>query len=285
MAETYCGKSCAECGKRNEMNCPGCKSGPGRQYGGDCELARCVREKGHETCETCAYKGNCGTLRSRDFQPEYRARAIKAEKERKETIARRVPVLGKWLWILFWIVIIANIPSLMTLDMVVEVFPGMLLVGNLLSLIFALSYGLILLKLRSEEDMYRIAGICHLIGAVVSFGLETFTDGGNWTLVISLPVAIVSMVGVYNEYMAHAAVLSGVDNDLSEKWEKLWKWEIGLLAAIAGSILVVLILPLIGAILALGGALGTVVVGIMKVIYLYRSANCFLEYGASLSAS
>lgn len=278
MAETYCGKSCADCSKRNELNCPGCKAGPGRLFKTECELARCAIGKGHESCETCVHRGNCGNLRSRDFQMNYRERALKAEESRKAAIAKRVPVMGKWLWILFWIVIFANIPSLMTLDMVVEVFPGMLLVGNLLTLIFALSYGLVLLKLRSEEDMYRIAGICHLIGAVVSFALDTFTDGEAWTLVISLPGLIVSMVGVYNEYMAHSAVLSGVDNDLSEKWEKLWKWEIGLLAVVLGSILIVFILPVIGAILALGGAIGTAVVGIVKIVYLYRSATCFREY-------
>lgn len=278
MAETWCGKSCAECSKRNELNCPGCKAGPGRMFNTQCDLARCVIDKGHENCETCVHRGNCGTLRSRDFQIEYREQALKAEEGRKAALAKRAPVMGKWLWILFWIVIFANIPSLMTLDMVVEVFPGMLLAGNLLTLVFALSYGLILLKLSSEEDMYRIAGICHLISAVVSLALDIFTNGGAWTLVISIPGLIVSMVGVYNEYMAHSAVLSGVDNDLSEKWEKLWKWEIGLLGAIIGSLLVVLILPLIGAILALGGAIGTVVVGIVKIVYLYRSATCFREY-------
>ena len=52
MAETYCGKSCAECTKKEELNCMGCKTGPGRPFGGDCELAKCVRDKGHETCET-----------------------------------------------------------------------------------------------------------------------------------------------------------------------------------------------------------------------------------------
>ena len=49
MAETYCGKSCAECTKKEQLNCSGCKAGPGRQFGGDCELAKCVRDKGHET--------------------------------------------------------------------------------------------------------------------------------------------------------------------------------------------------------------------------------------------
>ena len=79
MAETYCGKTCAECTKKEQLNCSGCKAGPGRQFGGDCELSKCVRDKGHETCDTCGFKGNCGTLRSRESMPDYRIRKIEAE--------------------------------------------------------------------------------------------------------------------------------------------------------------------------------------------------------------
>lgn len=28
MAETYCGKTCAECTQKEILNCPGCKAGP-----------------------------------------------------------------------------------------------------------------------------------------------------------------------------------------------------------------------------------------------------------------
>lgn len=278
MADTYCGKSCAECSKRNELNCPGCKAGPGRQFNTQCDLARCVREKGHETCETCAYKGNCGTLRSRDFQTEYRKRALDAENSRRASLLARIPILGKWLWILFWLVIPANLAAIMTMDVVVDVLPGLMIPGELLSLATTIAYGLILMKLRDQDDQYRISGICNLVSAAVGFLLNMFTDGSGWTLLVSLPAAIVSMVGVYNEYMAHSAVLSGVDNDLSEKWEKLWKWEIGLLGATFGGVFVAIILPLIGILLTLGGAIGIIVASILKLIYLYRTAKCFREY-------
>lgn len=97
MSETYCGKSCVDCTQKESLNCPGCKAGPGRQFGGDCELAKCVRVKGHETCDTCGFKGNCGTLRSRDRMPDYRIRKIEQEEMRKAAIAKRAPILGKWL--------------------------------------------------------------------------------------------------------------------------------------------------------------------------------------------
>ena len=101
MAETYCGKNCSECSKKEQLNCSGCKAGPGRQFGGDCELAKCIRSKGHESCDTCSFKGNCGTYRNRDSMPDYRIRKIEAEEMRKAAIAKRAPMLGKWLWIIF----------------------------------------------------------------------------------------------------------------------------------------------------------------------------------------
>ena len=281
MAETYCGKNCAECSKREKLNCQGCKAGPGRQFGGDCELAKCVRDKGHETCETCGFKGNCGTLRSRESMPDYRIRKIESKKMRKAAIAKRAPVLGKWLWIIFWLVIPSSIGSIMSHETTAKILPGLLMPGQIINAICSLTYGAILLKLGSEEDRYRTAGICALIAGGVSAVVAIITgtaEEATWTLLFTLPAAVVAMVGEYNEYMAHSAVLSGVDNELSEKWEVLWKWYIGLFLSMFGCIIVMLIAPVLGAIAILGCAIGTVVVSILKLVYLYRTAKIFREY-------
>lgn len=281
MPETYCGKSCAECTKKEQLNCSGCKNGPGRQFGGDCELARCIRSKGHETCDTCGFKGNCGTLRSRESMPDYRIRKIEAEEMRKAAIAKRAPVLGKWLWIIFWLIIPSTIGSLMANETTAKILPGLFMPGQIINAICSLTYGAILLKLGSEDDRYRTAGICALIAgassalaAIINGG----SDGATWILIFTLPAAIVALVGEYNEYMAHSAVLSGVDNELSEKWEVLWKWYIGLFLGMLGCILLMLIAPVLGAIAILGCAIGTVVVGILKLVYLYRTVKIFREY-------
>ena len=281
MAETYCGKTCAECSKREELNCQGCKTGPGRQFGGNCELAKCVRDKGHETCETCGFKGNCGTLRSRESMPDYRIRKIEAEEMRKAAIAKRAPVLGKWLWIIFWLIIPSTIGSIMAHETTAKILPGLFMPGQIINAICSLIYGAILLKLGSEEDRYRTAGICALIAGGVSTVVAFITvaaQEATWTLLFTLPAAVVAMVGEYNEYMAHSAVLSGVDNELSEKWEVLWKWYIGLFLGMFGCIIVMLIIPVLGALAILGCAIGTVVVGILKLVYLYRTAKIFREY-------
>ena len=281
MAETYCGKSCEECTKKEQLNCSGCKTGPGRLFGGDCELAKCVRDKGHETCDTCGFKGNCGTLRSRESMPDYRIRKIEAEAVRKAAIAKRAPVLGKWLWIIFWLVIPSSIGSIMSHETTAKILPGLVMPGQIINAICSLTYGAILLKLGSEEDRYRTAGICALIAGGVSAVVAIITvaaEEATWTLLFTLPAAVVAMVGEYNEYMAHSAVLSGVDNELSEKWEVLWKWYIGLFLGMFGCIIVMLIIPILGAIAILGCAIGTVVVGILKLVYLYHTAKIFREY-------
>ena len=281
MAETYCGKSCEECTKKEQLNCSGCKHGPGRQFCGDCELAKCVRDKGHETCETCGFKGNCGTLRSRESMPDYRIRKIEAEAMRKAAIAKRAPVLGRWLWIIFWLIIPSTIGSIMAHETTAKILPGLVMPGQIINAICSLTYGAILLKLGSEEDRYRTAGICALIAGGVSAVVAIITvaaEEATWTLLFTLPAAVVAMVGEYNEYMGHSAVLSGVDNELSEKWEVLWKWYIGLVLGMFGCIIVMLIIPILGAIAILGCAIGTVVVGILKLVYLYRTAKIFREY-------
>mgnify|MGYP003301995901 CR=1 FL=1 len=281
MAETYCGKICAECIKREELNCQGCKAGPGRQFGGDCELAKCVRDKGHEACETYGFKENCGTLRSHGSMPDYRIRKIEAEEMRKAAIAKRAPILGKWLWIIFWLVISSSIGSIMSHETTAKILPGLVMLGQIINAICSLTYGAILLKLGSEEDRYRTAGICALIAGGVSAVVAIITvaaEEATWTLLFTLPAAVVAMVSEYNEYMAHSAVLSGVDNELSEKWEVLWKWYIGLFLGMIGCILLMLIAPVLGAIVILGCAIGTVVVGILKLVYLYRTAKIFREY-------
>ena len=124
MSETYCGKTCEGCKHKESLNCPGCKAGPGRQHSGDCELAQCCRSKGHERCETCGFNINCGTLRGRESVPEHRRWKIEADAEWKERLTRRAKILGKWLWLLFWLVIPSTVAGVLTNEAVVERIPS-----------------------------------------------------------------------------------------------------------------------------------------------------------------
>lgn len=281
MAETFCGKTCGECSQKEVLNCPGCRIGPGREFGGDCQLAACCRGKGHETCETCAFHSTCATLRRKDHFPEDRRRKREAAAAEKAAMARRAPLLGKWLWVLFWLVIPGTIASILTEEQITGLIPGLYIPGILLQTLCTLAASLILWKLSEIEDRYRTAAICSLIPAVVTLFLAVATRGSEpptWTLLITLPAAVVSLVGEYNQFTAHAIVTSPLNQELSEKWTTLWKWYIGSYAAILGSLFLLLLIPILGLLTTLAGAIALMVTGILKLVYLYRTAKLFREY-------
>lgn len=47
MGDTYCGKLCEDCQFKDNLQCPGCKTGPGKTWMTECELAKCCMDKGH----------------------------------------------------------------------------------------------------------------------------------------------------------------------------------------------------------------------------------------------
>ena len=289
MSETYCAKSCAECAEKEKLNCPGCKTGPGRAIYGECELARCCRTKGHDTCLTCVMKPNCSSFKSRASMPETLARKRRIEENHQKMLLEKAPFLGKWLWLLFWLVIPANIASLMTNDTAAEWFPSLVLPGHILTAITTLAYAGILWQLRGEDEYYRNAAKCAVATAILSVIATVMATNPNLSVLvvlISLANSVVSIAGEYNEYHAHATVTGLLDPVLSEKWEKLWVWYIGSFAATIGSAILGLIagflsfglLSVLLVLVMLAASIATVVVGILKLVYLYQSAQLFRNY-------
>ncbi len=278
MAETYCGKSCSECTQKEAMHCPGCKEGPGKQFGGDCTLAECVRSKGHETCDTCGFSGSCGSFIGREHQPEYRKKRQELELQQKQADAKRVPILGKWLWLLFWLVVPSTVASLMSNEAVMQAAPGVYMAGQILSAVCSVAYGIFLLKLAPAEEHYSTAGFCALVCAGVSILVAVLSGGAKapvWTLLLTIPSAVFGLIGEHSEYTAHAIVLRGFDSELSGKWEFLWKCYIGLTLAMLACVFVVGIAPVLGLIALLVAAIGLVIVRIEKLVYLYKTARIF----------
>lgn len=283
MSETYCGKICSECTEKEILNCPGCKAGPGRLFGGDCEIARCCRDKGQEACGTCDLKWNCDIFRSRGRQQDDRKRKIEAGLRQRQAVAEIAPVLGRWLWVLFWLVVPASIAGLMESDTVAEIAPKVFSAGRILSTACNFAYGIVLLFVSFKEDRYRTAGICDILGVGGLLAIRSVFGDATWTMFLILPLTIVSLVGVYNEYMAHGDVLTGIDDDLSAKWKNLWKWYIGMYLGIFGGIFVEIIIPILGVLIIIATALGTIAVSILKLVYLYKTAKLFRDYQTDAS--
>lgn len=279
MAETYCGKSCAQCPYKEAMNCPGCRVGPGRQYGGDCELAKCARGKGHESCAACGQRSNCGYHRDCHRYPEYRRRRQDAQLQQQEALARRAPVLGNGIWLLFWLFVPATIAGLITSEIFGDASSGLYNLGKIVSIICPGAYGLILLKLSQEEEEYRTAGTYTLISAGLSLILAitpVTMENLVWLFLLTIPAVVVEGIAEYCEYSAHSTALADFDRELSGKWLMLRKWYLGTYLGVVGGMLLMMVAAAdLGAIVMLVSTIGLLVVSIVKLVYLYNTAKVF----------
>jgi len=280
MSDTYCGKKCEECTSREKLNCPGCSIGPGNPRSGDCWLASCCREKKHENCETCTSNGYCVTLKNRYSMPEYRLEKQQTQQILAEEKAKKAAFLGKWFWLLFWLVIPSLIGSIFTQENIAAIFPAMKIPGEILNVTCAVVYSLILVKVSSENRNYRIAGFCGLAALAITTAAEGINNSGL-KLIVLLPGVVLAMVRTYHEYTSHGDVTAEFDAELSAKWYDLWKWFFRTEIGMFGSIVVMLLIPILGLVIFLASMIGNVVVEILKLVYLYRMLKLFREENAN----
>lgn len=210
--------------------------------------------------------------------PEYMRWQMAAEEVRQGVIARKVPFFAKWMWILFLMVIPDSIVAILTLDFVIERLPWMQLIGGLLGLVCSVVSGLILIKMSEKEHQYQIAGVFMIITSVINTATEVFRVPESWAFFIALPTLFLGFFATYNEFMAHASAMSGIDDVMAEKWRNLWKWFVRTFLCSLGSVLLILMMPLVGLVAFLGSTIGVVVVSIGKLVYLYRSAKICRGY-------
>ena len=198
--EGICGRMCDACTWKEQLDCPGCQDGPGRRFSGGCPIADCCREKGHTACVTCTFSTGCA-LRRRDM-PQNRLWAVEAERERRARLDRNAPVLAKWLWLLFWLVIPSVFSNILTMDTVAGAFPTAGVVGNVLAFLISLAYGVLLWQLREAAGRYRTAALCYLAGGIISgVLLLPAIPEGNWLWwLLSLPVMVLELCAAYQEF-------------------------------------------------------------------------------------
>lgn len=280
MTKTYCGKDCEQCAIGRENGCPGCQNGPGGS--GECELAQCCRSKGHQSCDTCNFMSSCTTLRNREQLPIWRQQRRERREEEQQRIARNAQLLGKWLWVLFWLIIPSAVGSLMTNDTILTVFPQLEVPGQIINILCSVAYMVILLKISPVERDYRTAGICHMVSVVMATLVLVLVDMFLAVSILALPMVILSIVAEYYEMHAHAAVLYGVDDELAAKWLKLWKWNLYTYGAMIGSIVLMIVVAILGLLVLMAAMIALIVVSICKLVYLYRTAKLFRDYAQSL---
>lgn len=274
MLESYCGKCCEDCPKHQDTTCVGCTSG---LYSRDCEIARCCREKGHEGCGSCTYVLSCRTRMDRDQMPEKLLDQRRREEELYQTRMAKAQLLGKWLWPIFWCMIASTVVGLLDLEFITNTYP---IVGHISTVIttgLSVYIGWCYLQLAPVDDRYRFVGLVQ-IGLLVNNIAGIFLPDDSWIMILLLiPVLIFSIMSEYRRCMAHSDALSGISDELAEKWKNQWK--LFKIALIGTSVCIALFfVPMINiaAIFAfIGFILLLLFVGIRDYVYLYKTADLF----------
>lgn len=222
-------------------------------------------EKTQDTCED--------SVQMPDILKE--GNILAQESEKKE----HAEILGKWLWILFWLIIPSAIAGILSNENLFGKESGVYIFGTLLSMVVGILYGMILLPMRGVEEKYRIAGIFSILAAVLSMGLDVIqVESPLMVLVIGLPTLILGLVAKYYEFHSHGAVLREFDLEFSQKWLTLWKWYCVVIVGMIVSTLFVFVSILLAAIFILVFTIAVAVISIVQLVYLYKMAKLFRQY-------
>ena len=209
------------------------------------------------------------------------------QKGLREQKVKNAALLGRWVTVLFWL----QIASVVAGVLADEVFDGVSVIqtiGTLATYGILIANSVILIKLKSVEDWFGKAGVCYLVSGFSGFVIALAILGGSTavTSLLTIAMMIVELRGNYSECTGYQVVLQGVDDDLSGKWARQWKLEMIctvvvlvsaimlVVSALFGSVVITIILGIV----TLGTAIGALVLGIMRLVYLYQTAKCFREY-------
>lgn len=202
--------------------------------------------------------------------------------------AKNARLLGKWVMVMFWLQIAAIIANFLDSDLFAEILPVFSLVGSIAGYVIMIVNSVILIKLKEVEDWFGKAGICYLVSGLGGFFAAFLILGGAPTIasLLVFVLVIVELRGVYDEFTGYEVVLRDVDDNLSEQWALQWKLELAciLVAVIAPFVAIIgSLFTLLAVIAIFVAAIGAIVVGIRRLIYMYRTAICFQNYVTTVS--
>ena len=193
-------------------------------------------------------------------------------------------VLAGRLWPLFWLIVPGTIAGFLSDEALSAHWPDLALLGEILGILCSVVYGLLLLSLARVNGGYRAAGACTLFVAVAGIIIQSLGGGDprnverGIALILTLLAGVAALVGEYTECTSHAEVLEPADMALSQRWRRLMKWYVGLFLGTFAGILVALFSQWLGLLVMTASTVGSLVVAILKLVYLWRTARTFREY-------
>ena len=279
MASTYCGKSCDNCGYREELKCNGCQNGPGNVFYGDCDIAECCRQHCLEQCADCESKMGCETYNSAGKKAYFRS--IKTEsKNNQSQDSGKVEVcrfMEKRVRMIVILSILQIILNLFTNTKLIDVPATLYYTALFAGLVVGIIYGAILISMSRESNRFKFAGGCYIVAPIVTL-LSVFTYNLNIITFIGVLMIIVSFIAMYQEIYGFSDALRGIDNALSLKWCGIWKKLITWMVVMFVSAFVMFIIPIIGIIGLVVSVIGLLVASIMRLVCIVDTANAYDNY-------
>ncbi len=271
-----CGKDCETCAVWEEENCPGCRH---IADFGECEIAFCCREKGHESCSTCTQRTWCPTVHKAVSMHKYRREKAEAEAETDRRNLEIAGIMVKWCVPLFWLLIVLEVVGLT--DTLFEKVPAMQLVLNSAFILLRLLEAFFLYRMRPAAERYGKASLFAMLTAVLS-GISGFLPSGDaarfLSVLVNLPGTVLSYLSVYHIYNAHSDAVTDADGELAEKWETLWKWKIYVLVGLFLAVPVSAVLGILGLLILIAVMAAAVLCDVLELVYLYRMTEVFRHY-------
>ena len=191
----------------------------------------------------------------------------------------RNELLAKYLWSMFLLSILQIITNLIT-GQLGKYFPTLSTVGSVLQTICLAVCIFLLLKLAPVCLHFKQAATGLIVELVLNLialaiiGMELEVPA--LTVVLALVVIVVNLYATYHKFMGYAEILVGVDDEQSQKWQSLWRLNMTAIICTAVSIFLAFI-PILGVIFVLALVVFVLVIGIMELVYLYRTAQLFRQ--------
>lgn len=191
-----------------------------------------------------------------------------------EAIVNRAPLMAKWLMVMFWANIAHIIINFIKIESSVVYTTTQAILVNVCTLIICLA----LFQMRGEDKRYRLAALFMLIPIVLDtvFGVVIgYGDSIGMVILVALISVILSLLAAYYEFHAHSCIVGGLDCELGDRWQKLWVWQIIGIAGTFVSLLLTVLAAGLGAVLVLIVAIYMLVIQIIYLVTLYRSAKAY----------
>ena len=192
-----------------------------------------------------------------------------------EAIVSRAPLMAKWLMTMFW----ANIAHIIINFIKIESSVVYTTIQNILIAVCVLLICFSLFKMRGEDERYGRAALFQLIPLVINLIPTLVMDSYDtlvWlSLLVSLIAAVLTLLATYYEFHAHSCIVGGLDCELGDRWQKLWVWQIIGIAGTFVSLLLTVLAAGLGAVLVLIVAIYVLVIQIIYLVTLYRSAKAY----------